>query len=118
MPKQIRVRLVLEGSLDEVMDVVGLAMAGNLMKEYSVDEDHIPVRDVEEFMNPKRVTRRFQKGDRVVVNGAHLKYGVLGGEVGTVMHVYYHGRKSKVQVRWDDNHESDIGGSCLEVLTK
>jgi hypothetical protein len=116
MKKHMRVNLTIEGTTEEVMDVVGLAMAGNILKEYHVDEDHIQVRDAADFINPNRRRRSFEVGDRVRFNGAAAKYGMHGGEIGTITNVLMTGRRSKVAVRWDDNTENEVGGSYLTVV--
>lgn len=116
--KQVRVNLVVEGPLSEVMEIVGLALQEGLLKRFDQDEDVVHVGDVPKFLQARstRKARHFQVGDYVKARGASEKYGLHGGEQGTVSKVYFNGHRSRVQVRWDDNTESDVGGSILEIV--
>jgi len=104
------------------MDVVAVAMAGNLMKSYEVDEEHIPVVDAKDYFGGgsrymERRKRSFEVGDRVRFRGNSQKYGGMrDGAVGTITKVLMTGRRSKFAVRWDDNNENEVGGSYLELI--
>jgi len=118
--KVTRARIIIEGPDEDVMDVVNLALAGGILKEFHTEESQISVVDAKSFFGPRgpkqQAKRLFKAGDYVKVTGASAKYGVHGDEQGTIMKVHFQGRRSRVTVRWDDNTESEIGGSYLEIL--
>lgn len=122
MPTVKRITLVIEGEVKELMDVVTVAMAGDLVREFKTEDvEMLEVRSVGEFFGrgEKHHTQRkraFQVGDYVRVRYADEQRGLEGGEQGTITKVHFQGGRSRIDVRFDDNNEMTLPGSKVEIV--
>jgi hypothetical protein len=109
----VQATLHVEGSAAQVNALINLAIDEGMCLDVQI-EAHEPEPKVRAKPRPAPVLH-FSPGDRVEVASYASRYNIAVGARGVVTAVLSHGRRSAIRVRWDDGHESRIGGSMVKV---